>query len=208
MLYDVKDEARRAFMEAVLDVLRAVGPERATLEAVGARLGRSRTSMYREYGTLPVLLEEAHDAAVSWISRGLGLIHVGEPRAQVEDVFAELRAFARTPRGQAFRALRSRVAALGDLEDFRRREAEGLAAVRHWLHTLVDRPRSRPDLVTELTATLWSLALGRGARDPGPPSEAELDLAWQLLSPHLEPELVPADPEPDLDATCLGPLLS
>lgn len=208
MLHDVKQEARRALTEAALDVLCEAGPERATLEAVGARLGRSRTSMYREYGTLAVLLEEAHVGAVHWLSRGFGLIRVGTPRAQLEDVFTELRAFGRTPRGQAFRALRSRVAALGDLEDFRRREAEGLVAVRHWLHTLVDRPRSRPDLVTELTATLWSLALGRGADDPGPPTETELDLAWQLLAPHLEPELVSADPEPDLEPTCLGPLLS
>lgn len=207
MLHDVKEHAQGTLMEAALEVLREVGPERATLEAVGVRLGRSRTAMYREYGSMAVLLKEAHVAAVRWVSYRLGLIQLGSPRGQLEDVFAELRAFSRTPRGQAFRALRSRVASLSELEDFRRHEAEGLAAVRHWLHTLIDRTYSRPDLVTELTGIVWSLALGRGVHDPGPPTEAELDLAWQLLSPHLEPELIPAEPEPDLEATCLGPLL-
>lgn len=209
MLHNVLEDARRELMRATLDVLDEVGIERATLELVGARLGRSRTAMYREFGTLSVLLARAHEVALQWVGDGFGRIRVGTPRMQVEDVFAELRGFARTPRGQALRALRSRVASLGDLEDFRRREAEGLVTVRQWLESLVDRPHSRPDLVTDLAATLWAHVLGHGARDPGPPTTAELERTWQLLSAHFaatEPPRAPAEPE--LHPTFLGELLT
>lgn len=203
------DRSTQELATAVLDAVDEVGVDRMTLEAAGSRLGRSRSSMYREYETLAVLLKKAHSAAMDWVSHGFGRMRVGTPRTQVEDVFAELRAFARTPRGQALRALRSRVASLGDLEDFRRCEAEGLVSVRQWLETLVDHSHSRPDLVTALTATLWSHALGYGPWDPGPPTPAELELTWQLLSAHFAATELPHPPiEPNLDLTCLGELLS
>lgn len=209
MVRDVVEDGRREVLDATLDVLGEVGLERMTLEAVGERLGRSRASMYREHGTLAVLLGRVHEVGLRWLSRGFGLVRVGSPRAQLEAVFAELRAFARTPRGQAFRALRARVASLRDLEDFRRREAEGLVAVRQWLETLVDHSRSRPDLVTELTAVLWSRALGPGPWDPGPPTADELELTWQLLAPHFSVTELPREPiEPDFELTGLSPLLS
>ena len=203
------DRATHEFASAMLDVISEAGVDRVTLERAGGRLGLSRSSMYREYETLSVLLVRAHEAALEWVSHGFGRIRVGTPRMQVEDVFAELRAFARTPRGQALRALRSRVASLGDLEDFRRREAEGLVTVRQWLETLVDRPHSRPDLVTDLTATLWAHVLGHGARDPGPPTTAELERTWQLLSAHFAVTEAPRAPvDAELHLACLGELLT
>lgn len=173
---------------AVLTTVAEVGLERATVEAIAGRLDRSRASLHRVHGTLGVMLETAYWWQVEHLGGEAEGLQVGTPRQQVEDLFERVRGGLRTKEGVGLRAVRRAIAARSDLEDFRRREVEVLGAVRGWLGTLVDPATSRQPVVDELTALFWSLCIGRGSpgRDPGPVTEAELALAWELIGPFVE----------------------
>jgi AcrR family transcriptional regulator len=194
---------------AVLSLVDEVGLERVTVEAIAGRMDRSRATLFREYGSLGAMLAVAYDEQVRRFAALVSGLHVGSPREQVVDVFERLRAALRTREGVAFRAVRATIATRSDPDDFRRREVEGLDAVRSWLGSLIDHAPERPGLVTALTAAFWSLCLGC-APDPGPSTQAELDLACDLLSPFLAhvADQPPPDDTPDLvDLTALGDLL-
>lgn len=200
-------ESEGALAWAVFSVVGDVGLERTTVEGIAARLDCSRATAYRRYGHLEGMLAAAYREQLRRFGAQVAGLHVGTPRDQVLDVFARLRAMLRTSEGQGFRAVRTFLAARADLEDFRRREIEGLGVVRRWLSNLIDHAPDRPELVTELTAVFWSLCLGR-ALDPGPTGEHELHLAWAVLAPFVRAERPPADALPSLDdLTALGDLL-
>jgi AcrR family transcriptional regulator len=98
-----------------LDCISRDGIDAVNIDAVAAQLRRSRAHLYRRFGSWQGLLRHAHREVAGTFDSYVPLFE-HDPRRSFDEWWGMLSALLRSPNGQAFRALRGRVAGDGGCE--------------------------------------------------------------------------------------------
>lgn len=141
-------EASRAILAATIDTLADIGFDGLTMEAVAARAGVGKTTVYRRWGSKEKLVQ----AAIEAIVRGIAIPDTGNVREDLLSLEREAVAVYRGKPGRVMPGLVSAMARYPQLadavrQDFLESRREGLRAV---LLRGIERGEVREDADLEL----------------------------------------------------------
>lgn len=167
---------------AVLDCIACHGVHNVNIDVVAKQLYRSRSNMYRQFGSWRGLLAHAHAQVLDALDTYLG--SCASDRRQTFDAWwAEMSETLRSANGQGFRALRGLVAETG-CEDLAIIEVQRLRSLRLW----IDPESVAADETAVAAHQAWTLLLAAAAYPEGSAAvEAFRELTWKVLSAAVRP---------------------
>ncbi len=160
--------------ETDLTVYRAVGElgvERLTMDLLAKLLRYSRTTFYRRYPNRKELLTEVHQRTIGRIDR-VSPRGAGDRRLELEEWWAAVMAFFRTPHGRAFLAIRPCVATIYGMHEVEFYERELLTRLSRWLGD-----------DGALLRMAWALVLSASCHKVDPSTRLAMrEVLWSLVS--------------------------
>lgn len=148
------------------------GIEAVTVNMVAERLGRSRTTFYRQYRNRRALLTATHRRTLLRLD-SLFPMGAGDLRLQFEEWWATMMKLFRSPLGRAFLALRPYVATRHGMHEVEHYERELLPGLQRWLRA--------PAAVTH---AVWAMVLSASTSSVDDRGRGSIrELVWSMIEP-------------------------
>jgi AcrR family transcriptional regulator len=199
MYDDFLGDDTRATM-ALLECITREGVHQVNIDGVARQLGRSRTTMYRQYGNWRGLLKHAHTQVLQILDDLVQTMFL-ERREAFDKWWSAVAQMLRTANGRAFRALRGQVAEDEGVERLTIDEVMQLRSLVLWTGN---------DLVAHRVWVLMLASTGFPAEDPA--ADTLRELAWSQIAtantPRQLTEKTVGPPWDDCISVRRGPLMS